>query len=256
VSAANPVATTGAAQSAGARETAHIVFTLTLAGLLSGAAIVASYRATLPAIRAHQAEALRRAVFEVLPGTTEMSRLVWDGTALTPATAEASGDQEAIFAGRRADGSLVGYAIPAAGAGFQDTIKLLYGLDASGQQVIGMTVLESRETPGLGDRIYKDQTFVDEFRALAVDPLITLIKGHGTAPNEVDAITGATISSQAVVRILNEANTRWRARLPEVAAGDVAAAGGTAASPGDEAEPVVPGAELERGGPLPGGRPE
>lgn len=232
--------------SGGGAETARIVLTLTIAGLLSGFAIVASYRTTLPAIHAHQAEALRRAVFEVLPGTTSMTRLVWDGGALTEVADGQASDAASIFAGHRDDGSLVGYAIPAAGAGFQDTIKLLYGLEASGTQVVGMTILESRETPGLGDRIYKDQRFVDEFRALVVDPVIALVKGHGAAPNEVDAITGATISSKAVVRILNEGNALWRPRLP-------AADQQPPASATDTTTPD-PGPDWDQGGPIPGGR--
>jgi Na+-translocating ferredoxin:NAD+ oxidoreductase RnfG subunit len=69
----------------------------------------------------------------------------------------------------------------------------------------------SRETPGLGDKIYKDPKFVAEFHGLAVEPAIKLIKGHGEAANEVDAITGATISSKAVVRIVNQAARFGRA---------------------------------------------
>jgi len=79
--------------------------------------------------------------------------------------------------------------------------------------VTGMYVLESRETPGLGDKIFKDEAFVANFRALAVDPEIVLVKGGRTADNEVDAITGATISSRAVVKILNTAHEAWRPRL-------------------------------------------
>jgi len=134
--------------------------------------------------------------------------------------------------------------VPASGAGFQDTIKLIYGLDPAGARVIGMAILESRETPGLGDRIYKNPEFVAEFADLATEPVIELIQGHGVAANQVDAITGATISSRAVVRILNQATAAWRPRLPDPA--DVAPRGddGAAALPRD----------VERGGPLPGGR--
>ena len=135
--------------------------------------------------------------------------------------------------------------MPAAGPGFQDTIKLLYGLDAAGEKVIGLYVLESRETPGLGDRIYKDPKFVAEFAALAVEPAIKLVKGHGAEPNEVDAITGATISSRAVVKILNGGNALWRPRLP--------APGATPAPVDDEGRAAVP-PDVDRGGPIPGGR--
>ena len=212
-----------------ARE-ARLVATLTLAGALSGLAVVGAYRLTLPAITANQAAALERAVFEVLPGATRMEAVVWRGDRLEPLAGNA-GDAPVVYAGYAADGSRVGYAIPTAGAGFADTIKLLYGVDPVSRRVIGMAVLESRETPGLGDKIYKDPEFVAEFAALAVDPAIELVKGHGEAPHQVDAITGATISSRAVVRIIGAANGEWLPRLPgATAAGTSPAAAAEAAA--------------------------
>ena len=57
---------------------------------------------------------------------------------------------------------------------------------------------------------------VVDFRALAVDPEIVPVKtGTRSAQNEVDAITGATISSKAVVSIINNTNERWLPRLPQ-----------------------------------------
>jgi len=109
----------------------------------------------------------------------------------------------------------VGYAMPAAGPGFQDTIAILYGYKPGEKLVVGMEVLESRETPGLGDKIYKDAEFVGAFSALSIEPEIVAVKkGTKSKPNEIDAITGATISSKAVVRIINEAHTAWSAQLP------------------------------------------
>ncbi len=65
-----------------------------------------------------------------------------------------------------------------------------------------MEILDSRETPGLGDKIYKDAAFVANFASLSVDPEIVAVKkGNKSAPNQIDAITGATISSKAVVKI-------------------------------------------------------
>ena len=78
-----------------------------------------------------------------------------------------------------------------------------------------MEILESRETPGLGDKIYKDAVWVGGFSALSIEPEIQAVKkGTSSLPNEIDAITGATISSKAVVRIINEAHAEWSAQLP------------------------------------------
>jgi electron transport complex protein RnfG len=105
--------------------------------------------------------------------------------------------------------------MPAAGPGFQDTIGLLYGYRPGEKIVVGMEILESRETPGLGDKIYKDAVFVGGFSALSVEPQIVAVKkGTKSLPNEIDAITGATISSKAVVRIINETHAEWLGQLP------------------------------------------
>lgn len=237
-------------ESASRNEALRLVATLTIAGLFSGISIVLAYRTTLPRIQANQRAALERAVFEVLPGTVRLERLAWDGAKLAAGEAGKGALQESIFAGYDGDDALLGFAVPGAGAGFADTIKLIYGLDPSGGRVLGMKVLESRETPGLGDKIYKDLDFVAEFRALVIDPMIELIKGHGEKPNQVDAITGATISSRAVVKILNQTNTVWRPRIAALAGQPPAAGDASSTAP---ATPAILPPDVERGGPVPGG---
>jgi len=201
-------------QSTGESGSARLIGTLGLAGLLSGLIIVFVFEATLPTITAYQARVLREAVFKVLPGTTRMQRLVFREGQLS-VKEEENQDEEALFGGYDAQGRFLGYAIPGAGPGFQDTIRLIYGYLPAERRVVGMEILESRETPGLGDKIYKDADFVADFRALAVDPRILVVKqGAKTEANQVSAITGATISSKAVVRIINKGNARWLERLP------------------------------------------
>jgi electron transport complex protein RnfG len=191
-----------------------LVFALALAGFISGLGIIAVYEATLPTIKANKARELREAVFKVLPGVERMQKLRYDGNRLTVIHGE-GGDDDTIYAGYDAEGRFIGYAIPSAGPGFQDTISLLYGYLPDKRRVVGMEILDSRETPGLGDKIYKDADFVANFDDLAVDPAIVAVKkGTKSAPNEIDAITGATISSKAVVRIINEGRERWENRLP------------------------------------------
>ena len=193
---------------------AKLILTLGLAGLISGLALVGIYELTLPTIKANNARALRTAVFKVIPGSTQMQKLVRrDGTF---AVAKVGDETPGVYGAYDGNGRLVGYGIEAQGNGFQDVIRLLYGFSPAKQQITGMEVLESRETPGLGDKIFKDAAFVSNFAALAVKPQVKLVKnGQREAQNEVDAITGATISSKAVVRIINEANAQWLAALPE-----------------------------------------
>ena len=201
------------------RETAspsslRLVLTLAIAGLVSGIAIIGIYETTLPTITENKARELREAVFKVLPGVSRMQALVHrDGELIVVEVPDK--DEPVIYGGYDDQGDFVGYAIPAAGPGFQDTIGILYGYEPGEKLVVGMEVLESRETPGLGDKIYKDAEFVGAFSALSVEPQIVAVKkGTKSGANEIDAITGATISSKAVVRIINETHTVWSARLP------------------------------------------
>lgn len=191
----------------------RLIFTLGIAGLISGLAIIAIYEATFETIKAYKAETLKKAVFKVLPGTAQIEKMRYVDGRLQATTSEEV-DEDTIYAGYDSKGTLLGYAITAEGPGFQDIIGLLYGYLPDKRVIVGMAVLESRETPGLGDKIYKDADFQANFIELAVDPtIITVKKGKKSAPNEVDEISGATISSKAVVRIINESNEKWLERL-------------------------------------------
>ncbi len=191
---------------------ARLVLSLGLAGLLSGLALVGVYLETKPLIEENQAAYLREKVFELLPGSVAIvAHVIRDGE-LVPFEGEAAAlaGQDVVYAGLDEDGQVIGNAIPAQGPGFQDTIRLIYGYDPTRRVVVGMRVLESKETPGLGDKIAKDPTFLANFAALAVEPQVLAVKaGEGTEPNHVDCITGATISSKAVVDIINGSIEQW-----------------------------------------------
>lgn len=190
----------------------RLVATMAAAGLASGLVLVGVFLSTKPRIERNQAEAMTAAVFRVLPGTATIVAYEVDGG--RPRRYEGPEGTipkgESLFAGFGEDGALRGYAIPADGPGFMDTVKLIYGFDPSRQVIVGMEVLDSRETPGLGDKILYDADFLANFADLVVAPAIVPVKkGKKTKPYEVDCITGATISSEAVVKILNKSTTRW-----------------------------------------------
>jgi len=112
-------------------------------------------------------------------------------------------DLDKVFLGYDAAGNPVGFAMTHERFGFQDLITVIFGYDAQARQVLGMKVLDHAETPGLGNKI-EDQPFVGEFDG--VDSPIEGVKParNTGASNQVDMITGVTISSRAVVRIINE----------------------------------------------------
>jgi electron transport complex protein RnfG len=129
----------------------------------------------------------------------------------------------AVHAGYGAEGALVGLAIEAEGMGYQDVIRLLYGYSFADDAVIGIRVLESRETPGLGDRIETDAAFLANFERLdvtltdelaaVVHPIEAVKPGEKQHPWQVDGITGATISAVAVTDILSRSTARWLPRI-------------------------------------------
>ncbi|HSG01067.1 MAG TPA: FMN-binding protein [Vicinamibacterales bacterium] len=183
---------------------AKLVATLGGLGAAAGLLIFLVFAATEPTIQAHRAAVLAEAVMDVLgePERYDTLYLVDGGLSEEPPAGVAPERAEAVYLGYR-DGAPVGFAIRAASSGFQDTITLLFGYDPSTSQLLGMTILESKETPGLGDKIYKDLEFVAEFEGVT-PPLLGVKEGSEKgAPGEIVMITGATISSRAVIKAIN-----------------------------------------------------
>ncbi|NIN73455.1 MAG: FMN-binding protein [Gemmatimonadetes bacterium] len=183
----------------------RLLVTLGSAGAIAGLLLVFVYQATQPAIQAYKARMLRLAVQEVLKGPERWDTLyvVDGGLVPQPPAGSDAADLEMVFLGYREDGEPLGFAIAGAEFGFQDIIELIFGYDPQTRTVIGMKVLANKETPGLGDKIVKDSVFVAEFDGPET-PLAGVKSGRATgAANEVDMITGATISSRAVIAIIN-----------------------------------------------------
>ncbi len=185
-------------------------------GVISAFLIVMSFELTLPRVTRLKAEALEKAIFEVLPGTvnTQAFGVTADGKLFE--IQEGDKPETTLYAGHDSDGKLVGYAVEASGQGYADVIRVLYGYDPAKQTIIGFQVLESKETPGLGDKIAKDEQFQNNFKALDVrisedgqlrNKIITVKQGQKQNDWEIDGITGATISSRAVGNILGESTS-------------------------------------------------
>lgn len=188
-------------------------------GILCGLLIVLTYEGTLPVIEANRAEALEKAIFQVVPGTEETRAFRWTGEGFAPLTAGQTAEEELIYAGYNSSGELLGLAIPASGQGYADVISILYGYDPDREMIIGFYVLESKETPGLGDKIEKDEDFLSNVTSLEVplkedktavaNPIVPVKSGQKTQPWEVDCISGATISSRAIGDMLSASTVRW-----------------------------------------------
>jgi electron transport complex protein RnfG len=191
----------------------RLVLTLALIAMLSGVTVVFAYQVTLEPIARNHRLALERAVFDVLPGAVDRANFLIEGEDMTR-LADDEGDRANAYAGYDEQGNLIGVAMEGSARGYADTIRVLYGYSLEDECIIGYTVLQSAETPGLGEKIGSDPDFLANFECLEVQlnedgdglahPIQTVGPGEASDPGEIDGIAGATVSSQAVGRALQE----------------------------------------------------
>lgn len=174
-----------------------MIAVLTAVGLISGSFLAIVGQVTKERILFNKRHEIEMAALKVVPGASTV-KMIYEERDF------------AVFEDRDEAGNLVGYALQAAGTGFQDKITLEVGLSPDLNTVLSLTIINQKETPGLGAKITDETSFLrywqnrDSSKSLALrkppveDPA-------SLAPNEVNAITGATISSQAVLNIVNEA---------------------------------------------------
>jgi len=80
------------------------------------------------------------------------------------------------------------------------------------ETIVGLEVLDHQETPGLGARITEDE-FLQQFNGKVVRPELLVVKEAGDDKNKVDAITGATRTSNAVQGIINDHVSKVRTNI-------------------------------------------
>jgi len=193
---------------------AAMIRTLGLLATICGVLIVSAYQATLEPVAANKKIALERAVFKVIPNAASVKEFVAGpgGVELAGATVPAGAVK--FYAAYDQAGALKGIAAEGAGKGYADTVRVMFAYDPLSQAITGIGVVSMRETPGIGDKIYTDQAFLKNFAALdvklaadlkALAHAVKVVK-HGSKQNpwEIDAISGATVTSKAVGRGIND----------------------------------------------------
>ena len=206
---------------------AGMIRTLGLVSAICGLIIVGAYEGTYDAVAANKRIATERAVFKVIPAAKSIAEYVAlpaGGIAKVGAgdTAAAPGAVK-FFAAYDAAGKLAGIAAEGGAKGYADTVRIMFGYSPDCQCVVGIGVVAMRETPGIGDKIITDKEFLANFNALDVklkgdlSMLANEVKAvkHGskTNPWQIDAIAGATITSRAVGRAINDSGQTLLPRL-------------------------------------------
>lgn len=206
--------------------TAAMIRTLGLISAICGLVIVTAYQGTYGAVQQNKRIAVERAVFKVIPKAKSIVEyLALPGGEIEKVGAGGTAVPGAVkfYAGYDDDGKLAGLAAEGAAKGYSDFVRILFAYDPVAGVIPGFSVVSSRETPGIGDKITVNKDFLanfpleakvaDDGKVLAHD-VRTVKHGSKANPWEIDAIAGATITSRAVGKAINETA---QALLPRIA---------------------------------------
>jgi electron transport complex protein RnfG len=164
--------------------------TLTIIGILSGGLLAFVNGWADPLIKANQKAETEKAIFLVNPEGKSYSKI----------------ESKLLEAYKVLDESnkLIGYSIAREGNGFQGKIRIMIGVSENLESINSIEILEQTETPGLGTKV-TEEPFTSQFKSLETSPIVEWVKAvPPSKPNEIQAVTGATISSKAVVQIIND----------------------------------------------------
>ena len=204
--------------------TGAMIRTLGLVSTICGLIIVGAYQGTYDAVAANKRIALERSVFKVVPAAKSIAEYnALEGGEVVPAGSDSLPGAIKFYAAYGEDGQLAGIAAEGGAKGYADTVRIMFGYEIGCQCIKGISVVSMRETPGIGDKILTDKDFLANFTALDVrlsadlSALANEVKAvkHGTKTGawQVDAIAGATITSRAVGKGINDAA---KALLPKL----------------------------------------
>ncbi len=174
---------------------ARMVAVLTSVGLLSGGFLATVGLLTKERIALNKQREIEEAIVSVVPGTQSSEKLYEE-------------EDFSIYGGKDEVGRLLGFAIHASGIGFQDKITFMLGTNSSITKINSLVILEQKETPGLGARIVDRGSFLQFWENKDCTQPLTLRKPPASTiedllPTEINTITGATISSEAVLDTAN-----------------------------------------------------
>lgn len=168
----------------------QMLLVLTLIGILAGGLLAMVSEWANPLIAANQKAATEAAIFRVQPEGKNYEPVQNAGFELYKVMNEQNEE--------------LGFALVYEGNGFSGKIRLIAGLSEDLEKITAIEILDQIETPGLGTKIVEDP-FTTQFKQLETNPNVAWVKGvEPSKPNEIQTITGATISSKAVVSIIND----------------------------------------------------
>ena len=124
--------------------------------------------------------------------------------------AESFEERDGHYAGLDSAGQAVGYVFETEGKGYGGTVKVMTGVSTEGS-ITGVIVLSHSETPGLGANAEKAE-FRDQYQQPVANLTggIQVVKFQAPKEGEIQAMTGATITSTAVTNAVNAAIEQYQ----------------------------------------------
>ncbi len=173
----------------------RMIVVLTSIGVLSGAFLVSVGILTKERIVLNKQREIETAITAVVPGTRTSQKLYEE-------------KDFSVYSGEDEQGHLLGFALNASAAGFQDKILFMIGIDPDLTRISSLYVLDQKETPGLGAKITDRESFLVFWENKKISEPLKLRKPPAASPDEllpyeVNTISGATVSSEAVLSAVN-----------------------------------------------------
>ena len=158
-----------------------MVFCVISAGMLAGV-----YLFTQPKIESGAKIAFEKSLNNVLPIADSFKEIK-------------IGTGEVFYQGMKGD-QIIGYVVERSPRGYSSGIRMVVGIDVNGK-IVNISIIDQKETPGLGANVVK-QVFLSQFAGKS--------NADKIEPNsDIDAISGATISTSAVCRGAKEALEKY-----------------------------------------------
>ena len=111
------------------------------------------------------------------------------------------------------DGKASAAAFESFGKGFGGDIGLMVAVNLDNDNIIGVGVTTHSETPGIGSRAKTDPTFAAQFKGLSIKDAFKVKPDGG----QVDAVSGATVTSRGLAVAATEAGNVYKRLKPEIA---------------------------------------
>ena len=182
---------------------------LIISSFCFGLLIAITNAAWAPRIEQNKIDKLNRLMGGLLPKATEFEL----ETEFEIKSAKGKKAKSTVYKAVSDAGKCAGYCFNASGSGFADKIELVVAVDKDFEKIAGFDVLTSNETPGFGDQI-KLPWYRSQFAGAPAEELKLVKTGDAEKiDSEIVAVTGATVSSEAVVEIINNTITQIKDQM-------------------------------------------